>query len=291
MFTTAIDIQIRILDSTGSPASATSLQGIVRNFEGTQVDTLTFDDLFETSTGVYEAQGYDVSDPNKFPGTELTVFWCVTGQGLSPETAYQRYDIFSPLPTSGSTRMLKWCPVTDPKVYGYQIFRKLETDAEPLEYGRSVFPYFFDRGTYTDQREFELATFSAQPLRWGTDATTPTADGNSRAVERVVNDKQYCEVFGEILDVMGSGTAESIYFYVHESDAPQASGRSLFMRRNEIAVTPNTRGQFSIPLVQSALITAEIPAAGIIRRFIVPSKPRVNFKDLDFYPLETHRAQ
>jgi hypothetical protein len=291
MFTTTIDIQIRTLDSTGSPTSVSDLEGIVRNFEGAHVDTLTFDDLVETSAGVYAAQGYDVSDASKFPGTELTVFWCVEDAGVSPETAYQYYEIFSPLATSGSTRLLTWCPVTDPEVYGYQIFRKLETDTEAQEYGRSVFPYFFDRGTYNDQREFELATFSAQPLRWGTDGTVPTADGNSRDVTLVVNDKQYCEIFGEVLDALGDGSAESIYFYVHESDAPQASGRSLFMRRNEIAVTPNTRGQFSIPLVQSALITAEIPAAGIIRRFIVPSKPRVNFKDLDFYPLETHRAQ
>ena len=98
-------------------------------------------------------------------------------------------------------------------------------------------------------------------------------------------------MFGEVLGVTGAGVIESIYFFVHEKDAPQTTGRSMLMRRNEISVSPTAGGQFSVPLICGSLVTAEIPGAGINRRFIVPNKPRVNFKDLEFYPLDTHRAQ
>lgn len=290
MFTTTIDIQIRTLDSLGAPVSVPSIEGIIRNYEGERVATLTLDDLAETSTGVYEALGYDVSDSQKFPGTELTVFWCVLTEGISPEVAFQRYSIFSPVNVSGTTRMLTWCPRQSSDVYGYQIYRKL-TDGEPTEYGQSIFPYFFDRGTYASQKEWELASFSAEPMTWSTASDTPTGNGTVYEVERIVNDKTYCEIFGEVLEVSGAGVVESIYFYVHEKDAPQESGRSFLMRRNEISVSPNARGQFSVPLICGSLVTAEIPGAGIIRRFIVPNTPRVNFKDLEFYPLDTHRAQ
>ena len=290
MFTTSIDIQIRTLDSTGAPVSVSSIEGIVRNSEGARVATLTLEDLMETSRGVYEAQGYDVSDSQRFPGTELTVFWCVPEAGASPEEAFQRYSIFSPVALSGSTRLLTWCPTQAPNVYGYELFRSLD-DGDFVPYAKSVFPYFFDRGQYADQKEWELAKFKAEPMIWKSSADTPEGNGVGYEVNRVVNDKSYCEVFGEIVDLIGSGAAESIYFYVHEKDAPQESGRSFLMRRNEISVSPTSRGQFSVPLICGTLVTAEIPSAGIIRRFIVPNTPRVNLKDLEFYPLETHRAQ
>ncbi len=290
MFTTTIDIQIRTLDSLGTPVSVPAIEGIIRNYEGERVATLTLEDLTETSTGVYAADGYDVSDSQKFPGTELTIFWCVLEEGISPEVAFQRYSIFSPVNVSGSTRILTWCARQDPKVYGYEIFRTIQGEG-PTSYAKTVFPYFFDRGTYTNQKEWELARFSAQPMVWTPAADTPKSNGVTYEVTRIVNDKTYCEIFGEVLDVSGSGVAESIYFYVHEKDAPQNSGRSFFMRRNEISASPNYRGQFSVPLICGSLVTAEIPSAGIIRRFVVPNTPRVNFKDLDFYPLDTHRAQ
>ena len=288
MFTTTSDIQIRTLDSSGTPTSATSLEGIVRNFEGERVDTITFDDLTEDVAGVYTAT-YDVSDANKFPGTEFTIFWCVYDEGVSPETAYQSYPLFSPLPTSGSTRLLTWCPRVAPGVYGYEIFRSLP-DQAPLPYGKSVFPYFFDRGEYATPRDRALAKFSVQTLLWGPDET-PTASGEPLDGELIVNDKAYCEVFGEVLDVRGAGRLDSVYFYVHEQDAPQETGRSYLTRRNEVSVTPNVRGQFAVPLIQGSLVTAEIPGASMSRRFIVPNRPKVNLKDLEFYPLDTHRAQ
>lgn len=290
MFTTSIDIQIRTLDSTGAPVSVSSIEGIVRNSEGNRVATLTLEDLPETSRGVYGVQGYDVSDSQKFPGTELTVFWCVPEAGASPEEAFQRYSIFSPVNVSGTTRMLTWCPTQAPNVYGYELFRKLD-GGERVSYAKTVYPYFFDRGIYLDQKEWELAKFQAEPMIWTTEVDTPEGNGVVSEVNRVVNDKQYCEIFGEVLDVVGAGVVESIYFYVHETDAPQNSGRSFLMRRNEISVTPNARGQFSAPLICGSLVTAEIPGAGVTRRFIVPNTPRVNFKDLEFYPLDTHRAQ
>ena len=288
MFTTTANIQIRTLNSSGTPTSAVSLEGVVRNFEGERVDTITFDDLTETAAGVYTAV-YDVADSDKFPGTEFTVFWCVADQDVSPEIAYQSYPLFSPLPTSGSTRLLTWCPRVAPGVYGYEIFRSLP-DQSALPYGKSVFPYFFDRGEYATPRDRALAQFSIQTLLWGPDET-PTASGEVLEGELIVNDKDYCEVFGEIIDVRGAGRLDSVYFYVHEKDVPQESGRSYLMRRNEVSVTPNVRGQFSVPLVQGSLVTAEIPGAGVIRRFIVPDRPKVNLKDLEFYPLDTHRAQ
>lgn len=290
MFTTTIDIQIRTLDSLGTPVSVPSIEGIIRNYEGERVATLTLDDLSESSTGVYEAVGYDVSDSQKFPGTELTIFWCVLEAGISPEVAFQRYSLFSPVNISGTTRILTWCPRQASEVYGYEIFRTLQGE-QPTSYAKTVFPYFFDRGTYLDQKAWELAKFEAQPMVWTTESDTPEGNGVVYEVERVVNDKTYCEIFGEVLEVSGAGVVESIYFYVHEKDAPQGSGRSFLMRRNEVSVSPNARGQFSVPLICGSLVTAEIPSAGIIRRFIVPDTPRVNFKDLDFYPLDTHRAQ
>jgi len=290
MFTTTINIQIRTLDSSGSPVSVSLIEGIVRNYEGTHVATLTLEDLSEISQGVYTAVDYDVSDGQMFPGRELTVFWCVPEAGASPETAYQRYDLFSSVGFSGSTRLLTWCPTQAPNVRGYEIFRSVAgAPAEP--YGKSMFPYFFDRGVYATQRDWELSVFTAQPMTWTSVSDTPVANGADYEVTTTVNDKTYCDVFGEVLDVAGAGVIESIYFFVHEKDAPQTAGRSMLMRRNEVSVSPTAGGQFAVPLICGSLVTAEIPGAGIIRRFIVPNKPRVNFKDLEFYPLDTHRAQ
>ena len=76
-----------------------------------------------------------------------------------------------------------------------------------------------------------------------------------------------------------------VSFFVHEVDTPQQIGGSHLMRRNEVNVYPNARGEFSIPLVQGALVTAEASDICVNARFVVPREYSYNFKDLEFTPL------
>ena len=109
MYITSVDISIQFLDANGSPVSVGNegLTGVVRNSLGDVVQTLTLNDLLETSTdgngdpifGLYTLPGYDVSDSNVFPGTSLTIFWSTTDPNSGPEVARQTYALFAEHPS------------------------------------------------------------------------------------------------------------------------------------------------------------------------------------------------
>jgi len=292
MHITAVDIAIRTLNSAGVPASAPQLYGVVRNAHGEQVAVLTFENMVEVTAGVYELDAYDVSDAVLFPGTEFTIFWCTKSDVISPETALQRYTIYANHPTGVTTRLISWCPSYRPaKLYGYRITRKLRDEEEFTFLANTVYPYYFDRTEYDTPADFHLASFLVFELVWHDGTIDEPSLGDQVFVVSFTESRhEYCEVYGEVIDVSGGASANTVNFFVHEIDTPQDSGTALFMKRHEITAPVNYRGEFSAPLIRGALVTAEIAEAGINRRFVVPNTPHALMKDLTFYPLETHRA-
>lgn len=293
MHITSVSISITTVNLSGVATSAPTLVGHVTNMHGDCVEVLTLEELTETSIGVYEIAAYDVTDSDKFPGTEFTIFWGTSSTDTTPQTALQRYEIYGEHPSGVSTRLFNWCPsFREMRLYGYQVSRKLAVETEFTVIGRTVFPYFFDRNTYANPVEFYTTTFQIHELVWKIDGVDTPSVGNAITLFTVTeNQKEYCQVYGEVYDVMGGARAEHVNFFVHEQDMPQVNEDSFLMRRNGVIAPVNYRGEFSIPLIKGALVTAEIADAGIYRRFVVPNAEHVNLKDLDFFPLETHRAQ
>lgn len=294
MHITTVDISITTLDSAGAAASAPLLYGVIRNSRGEIVQVLTLDDVTETARGVYEISSFDISDSTKYPGTEFTIFWCTKSSDVSPQTALQRYAIYADHPSGVTTRLITWMPTYRKSLlYGYRIARKLASETEFTTLGYSVYPYFFDRTSYSAPAEFHAASFLINELIWSsTDEAEPILGNECGQVNFIETRHDYCEVYGEIYDVIGGSVADNITFYVHEDDAPHRySDTSLLARRNGYVAPVNYRGEFSAPLLRGALVTAEIADAGINARFVVPDQPHALLKDLTLYPFDTHRAQ
>jgi len=293
MYTSTIDITIRTINSLGEPTSAPALYGIVHNIRGEQVDVLTLERLIESAPGVYNLDDYSVSDTNTFPGTELTIFWCTQSTTVSPETALQRYALFAKHPSGVVNRLLTWYPsYRRNNLYGYRIYRQLRGEETPTVLGQTIYPYFFDRSVYTTPTEFHLARFTVYELAWlATPTDEPIEGGAILMLRKTETRHSFCEVYGEVVDVMGGSSAESVNFFVHEKDAPQTVKTSFMARRDAVTAPVNCRGEFSIPLIQGALVTADMPEAGVQRRFVVPNKARVALKDITHYPVEINRAE
>ena len=294
MHITTVDISITTLDSAGAAASAPLLYGVIRNSRGEIVQVLTLDDVTETSLGVYELSGFDVSDSTKFPGTEMTIFWCTKSDSVSPQTALQRYTLYADHPSGVTTRLLTWMPsYRKRKLYGYRVSRKLASETEYTTLANTVYPYYFDRTSYATPAAFHAASFRVEELIWNTsDDELPILGAQVDQFKTIETRHDYCEVYGEIYDVIGGSVADNIIFYVHEDDAPQNySDTSMLARRNGYAAPVNYRGEFSAPLLRGALVTAEIADAGLNARFVVPDQPHALLKDLTLYPFDTHRAQ
>lgn len=293
MYTSTIAVSIRTINSLGVPTSAPELYGVVHNIRGEQVDVLTFERLTETAPGVYSLDDYSVADTNKFPGTELTIFWCTRSSTVSPEVSLQRYPIFAKHPSGFTNRLLTWHPsYRRNNLYGYRIYRRLRDEEAATVFANTVYPYFFDRSVYDTPTDFHLAQFTVSELVWGaTQFDEPIEGVGSYIIRKTETRREFCEIYGEVVDVMGGSSAESVNFFVHEKDAPQVNGTAFLSRRDSVTAPVNYRGEFSIPLIQGTLVTADIPEAGIQRRFVVPNKARAALKDIPHYPVEINRAE
>lgn len=296
MYITSVDISIQFLDSDGNPASLGhhNLSGVVRNSLGDVVQTLTMDDMTESQTGLYVLNGYDVSDSNVFPGTSLTIFWSTHDHHVQPEVSRQTYALFAEHPSYVRSRYLIWEPSPlKSSFYGYKVSRKLPGETEYTVVGNTTFPYFFEETEFDVPNTFHAAKYKITELNFGSlNQDVPSEGITGISFKRVESPHQHCRLYGRITDVQGSGYPAMISFFVHEVDTPQEIGGSHLMRRNEVNVYPNARGEFSIPLVQGALVTAEASDICVNARFVVPREYSFNFKDLEFYPLDTtYRAQ
>lgn len=294
MYITTVDLEIQTLNANGVPTSPSVLYGVVRNSQGELIQELSFEDLKEEAQGYYTYRNYDVSDTQKFPGTYLTVFWCTKSDDISPERALSVYDIFGEHSSGFKNRLFTWCPsYKQTNLYGYEVYRTKPDESEEIPIARTVFPYWFDETEYANEAEFQNSTFRVRELVW--DDRFEEGLGPDRYVGKLAaieSNHVYCRLYGRIVDVIGHGRPQMLSFYVHEVDAPQEIDDSYLMRRNEVNVHINSRGEFSVPLIQGALVTAEISDAGISHRFVVPRAHTCQFKELDFYPLDTnYRAQ
>jgi len=291
MYITSVDTSIQFLDANGAATSVNALSGVVRNSIGEVVQTLVLNDMAEDSVGLY-TKTLDVSDSNVFPGTSLTIVWSTTDPNGTPEVARQTYAIFAEHPSYVRSRYLIWEPSPlNSALYGYQVERQLPNEAEYTVIGNTTSNYFFDETEFDVPATFHRAKYRISELRFGNDSV-PTATITGITFKRVESPHQHCRLYGRITDVQGSGYPAMISFFVHEVDTPQEIGGSHLMRRNEVNVYPNARGEFSIPLVQGALVTAEASDICVNARFVVPREYSYNFKDLEFYPLATtYRAQ
>lgn len=297
----SVNIEVQILDSAGVPTSAPLLYGVVRNNNGKIVDNLSLEDLTEVTTGVYQLLAYDVTDTQRFPGTEFTIFWCTQSIATSPETALQAYVIFGEHPTGFQTRLITWCPTyREEHLYGYEIFRSLPWPSERgavemtgLEsIGRSLYPYFFDQSDYVSSAEYHRTTFEVRELIWRADVPEEPGYGSQTSrVEIIESPYNYCKINGHVSNVSGDTSAHMLSFMVHEQDAPQKFGFSYLQRRNEVSVPINEQGYFSVPLLQGSLVTVELSDIGLMAKFVVPRQTTVAFSCLDFHPIDTHRAQ
>ncbi len=331
MFTETIDITVQVLDSAGAPASAPLLFGIIRNSLGDIVQTLDLDDLEEVAVGSYQLLSYDVSDHVKFPGTELTIFWCTQSCDYTPAEALQTYRIYSPRAFAYAHRLLRWCPSFRKEgLYGYEVFRSLpsatpepfngtlyddnlllnldvlnpstpgvgfvpeqEGQTTSLIYesiGKTVYPYLFDLSEYPSESEFARTKYLVKELVWNRDYLEPFAANQTSMVDVVLSPYDYCKINGSFIDVSGDSSSQNLSFFIHDKDSPQKYGAANFQRRNEVPIHINRQGYFSAPLLQGALCTVECPDVGLNARFVVPYLPVVDFKDLDLYHFDTHRA-
>ena len=291
MFTESLLLQVQILNNAGVAASASILYGVVRNSEGTVVRTLTLDDVTEVARGLYEYT-LDVSDTEIFVGNEVTVFWCTRSEELTPEKAFNRYPIYSPNSYTSTTRLITWCPSYRTKgLYGYTVQRKMPGESSYTEVAKTIYPYWFDDTEYESVEQRKRSLWNVYSLIWMHTRSEPGRGTQMGDITCIETDHKYCEIFGSVRDLIGGHASDTLNFFVHEHDAPQLIGSSYMTRRNEVTAPINSAGLFKIPLIQGALVTVELSDAGIIGKFVVPRVANCPFKEIDFTPIDTHRAQ
>ena len=288
-----VDLTVNTINSKGQYQSSYGLCGRVRNGLGKLVDSLTLDHLTETARGRYQLLGYDISDPVKFPGSRISVFWSTIDVDLSPETPLVEYNHMPTHPTGYKHRMFTWRPSSDKHLYGYQIERKLASEVEYSIVGFAEFPYYFDPATYTSVNQARGAIFRATELRWQTDTEDGPITGEQCAnicLSELRED--VCILGGFINNVMGSNAkVESLHFYVHHKDGPMFLDGSAYVKDNEITAQVNNYGAFSIPLVRGLLVAVDAPDVGLRGKFVVPDQPDACLADLEIIQFDLHRAQ
>lgn len=287
-----LDVQIRTLNSDGTPTSATSLVGIVKNSLGEEVHRFDFNNLTETAHGVYAHADFDVTDPQKYPGANLSIFWYTCDAGVSPENTFQYYDFYPNTPNRSKQVLLTWAPALG-RLFGYQIERQRPSEDDYVIVGYATSPYYIDHSVYASDNEVFASRWRVRSMVWGSfDDDTPILSKDMDAIKVYQTEHDYCVLSGMVSDLIGRPSdITSIYFYVHESDAPMIKGSTLFMRRNELAVPLNSQGYFSVPLIQGLYVTVEIPDTGVAGKFLVPKQKHAQFNTLELTPLERYRGQ
>ena len=114
--------------------------------------------------------------------------------------------------------------------------------------------------------------------------------GNTLTV--VTTTKDICIVTGTLLDV--AGTARPVHrvnFHLYYCDDDQIVQNALLHQNVEVDAPVDANGCFSIPLMQGALVTCEIPSAGYAKRFVVPAQPQVDLSQIDGLNVELRRGE
>lgn len=290
---TSIDVNIRTLTAKGVPQSASSLNGIVLNSLGEQVFVFSFENLTETALGVYEYLNFDLTDYNLFPGSTFTIFWCSEDSEVSPEETFQYCNFQPNSPVQYKHKILTWCPYSHKRLFGFRINRKLPSETSFTEYDFSYHNWYFDTGTYTSTYQLKATQWQVQTMLWNpTDDADPVFGPAASGPQLTLYNEDFCVVSGKITDVRGlPELADSVYFYVHEDDAPMSSGSRFIARRNEVVAPVNNNGDFAVPLIQGAYVTCQIPDAGFSAKFVVPCQDICSLSDLTLIEIEPYRGQ